>query len=188
MPSFLPTKFTPGPTPHRASRAGCATAGCAIVTRCDAAPTHSIPTPCSRNGTSMISLILPPKSQISAAAKMLGDEYGTASNIKSRVNRQSVLGAITSTQQRLKLFNKVPTNGLVIYCGTILTEDNKEKKARAHLSRPLRPLLCVPPSAAQCRNAVWRPARCTVVAIQVDRVSSPPHHLLIPHPHHSGEH
>eukprot|EP00966_Prymnesium_polylepis_P139500 3223512-Prymnesium_polylepis.1 len=65
-----------------------------------------------RNGTSMISLILPPKSQISAAAKMLGDEYGTASNIKSRVNRQSVLGAITSTQQRLKLFSKVPPNGL----------------------------------------------------------------------------
>ena len=33
----------------------------------------------------MISLILPPKSQISMTAKMLGDEYGTASNIKSRV-------------------------------------------------------------------------------------------------------
>ena len=55
------------------------------------------------NGTSMISLILPPKSQISMAAKMLADEYGTASNIKSRVNRQSVLDAITSTQQRLKV-------------------------------------------------------------------------------------
>ncbi|KAJ1616318.1 peptide chain release factor eRF1/aRF1 [Pavlovales sp. CCMP2436] len=43
------------------------------------------------NGTSMISLILPPKDQISRAAKMLADEYGTASNIKSRVNRLSVL-------------------------------------------------------------------------------------------------
>lgn len=40
---------------------------------------------------------------------MLGDEFGTASNIKSRVNRQSVLGAITSAQQRLKLYNKVFT-------------------------------------------------------------------------------
>ena len=47
------------------------------------------------NGTSMISLILPPKSQVAMAAKMLADEYGTASNIKSRVNRQSVLDAIT---------------------------------------------------------------------------------------------
>ena len=55
----------------------------------------------------MISLILPPKDQISRAAKMLADEFGTASNIKSRVNRLSVLSAITSTQQRLKLFTKV---------------------------------------------------------------------------------
>ena len=37
---------------------------------------------------------------------MLADEYGTASNIKSRVNRLSVLAAITSTQQRLKLYTK----------------------------------------------------------------------------------
>lgn len=55
----------------------------------------------------MISLILPPGSQIAQASKMLADEYGTASNIKSRVNRLSVLSAITSTQQRLKLFTKV---------------------------------------------------------------------------------
>ena len=44
---------------------------------------------------------------------MLADEYGTASNIKSRVNRLSVLGAITSVQHRLKLYSKVPPNGLV---------------------------------------------------------------------------
>ncbi|CAG8812973.1 15751_t:CDS:2, partial [Dentiscutata erythropus] len=47
-----------------------------------------------------------PKDQISRIAKMLADEYGTASNIKSRVNRLSVLAAITSTQQRLKLYTK----------------------------------------------------------------------------------
>lgn len=80
------------------------------------------------NGTSMISLIIPPKDQISRVAKMLADEFGTASNIKSRVNRLSVLGAITSVQQRLKLYSKVPTNGLVIYCGTIVTDEGKEKK------------------------------------------------------------
>src|SRR5271155_5725464 len=90
------------------------------------------------NGTSMISLIirklfptfaqdiltlaaLAPKDQVSRAAKMLAEEFGTASNIKSRVNRQSVLGAITSTQQRLKLYNKVPPNGLVVYCGYVLS-------------------------------------------------------------------
>ena len=59
------------------------------------------------NGTSMISLIMPPRDQVARVQKMLGDEFGTASNIKNRVNRQSVLGAITSAQQRLKLYNKV---------------------------------------------------------------------------------
>ena len=54
----------------------------------------------------MISLIIPPKDQISRVTKMLADEFGTASNIKSRVNRLSVLGAITSVQQRLKLYTK----------------------------------------------------------------------------------
>jgi peptide subunit release factor 1 (eRF1) len=54
----------------------------------------------------MISLIIPPRDQISRVSKMLADEFGTASNIKSRVNRLSVLGAITSVQHRLKLYTK----------------------------------------------------------------------------------
>ncbi|XVF50138.1 hypothetical protein PTKIN_Ptkin04bG0071500 [Pterospermum kingtungense] len=76
----------------------------------------------------MISLIVPPCDKISRVTKKLGDEFGTASNIKRRANRQSVLGAITSAQQRLKLYNKIPPNGLVLYTGTIMTEDGKEKK------------------------------------------------------------
>merc|ERR1712048_1073148 len=72
-------------------------------------------------------------------SKMLADEYGTASNIKSRVNRLSVLGAITSTQQRLKLYNKCPTNGLVIYCGTIITEEGRERKVNIDFE-PFKPI------------------------------------------------
>ena len=92
-----------------------------------------------RNGTSMISLVIPPRDQVSRISKMLADEYGTASNIKSRVNRLSVLGAITSTQQKLKLYSKVPTNGLVIYCGTILTDDGKEKRVNIDFE-PFKPI------------------------------------------------
>ncbi|XP_074593468.1 eukaryotic release factor 1 [Brevipalpus obovatus] len=91
------------------------------------------------NGTSMISLIIPPKDQISRISKMLADEYGTASNIKSRVNRLSVLGAITSVQHRLKLYTKVPTNGLVIYCGTIVTDEGREKKVNIDFE-PFKPI------------------------------------------------
>ncbi|KAL4432420.1 hypothetical protein ABPG77_001719 [Micractinium sp. CCAP 211/92] len=91
------------------------------------------------NGTSMISLIMPPKSQIAQTQAMLANEYGTASNIKSRVNRQSVLAAITSAQQRLKLYTKVPPNGLVVYTGTVMTEDGKEKKMNIDFE-PFKPI------------------------------------------------
>lgn len=69
---------------------------------------------------------------------MLGDEFGTASNIKSRVNRLSVLSAITSTQQRLKLYNRVPPNGLVVYCGTIITHVFADSRALPSPRRTLR--------------------------------------------------
>lgn len=91
------------------------------------------------NGTSMVSLIVPPGDQISRVNKMLGQEYATASNIKSRVNRQSVQDAITSVQNRLKLWTSVPPNGLVIYCGTIMTDDKGEKKVTIDFS-PLKPI------------------------------------------------
>lgn len=101
----------------------------------------------------MISLIIPPRDQIARIQKMLADEYGTASNIKSRVNRLSVLGAITSVQGRLKLYSKginfyglhsfiscsVPPNGLVVYCGTIVTDEGKEKKVNIDFE-PFKPI------------------------------------------------
>jgi peptide chain release factor subunit 1 len=99
-------------------------------------------------GTSMISLILPPKDQIARISKMLADEFGTATNIKSRVNKLSVLGAITSVQQRLKLYSKVPPNGLVLYCGTIVTDEGKEKKVNIDFE----PFKAINTSLYRCDN------------------------------------
>lgn len=88
----------------------------------------------------MISLVLGPKDQIARATQMLVAEYGTASNIKSRTNRASVLSAITSAQQRLKMHDRVPANGLVLYVGTVLSEeDGKERKVAIDFE-PFRPL------------------------------------------------
>lgn len=50
-----------------------------------------------------------------------------------------MLGAITSTQQKLKLYNRVPDNGLVVYCGTILTDDGKEKRVNIDFE-PFKPI------------------------------------------------
>jgi len=91
------------------------------------------------NGTSAITLILNSKQDINLTNKMLTEEYGTASCIKSRVNRLSVLSAITSTQQRLKRYNRTPPNGLILYCGEMLTEDGKEKKVTIDFE-PFKPI------------------------------------------------
>jgi peptide chain release factor subunit 1 len=49
------------------------------------------------------------------------------------------LSAITSTQQRLKLYNKVPPNGLVVYCGEIITAEGKERKINIDFE-PFKPI------------------------------------------------
>eukprot|EP00697_Spironema_sp_BW2_P010968 gnl/Spiro4/26518_TR13197_c0_g1_i2.p1 gnl/Spiro4/26518_TR13197_c0_g1~~gnl/Spiro4/26518_TR13197_c0_g1_i2.p1 ORF type:complete len:473 (-),score=143.80 gnl/Spiro4/26518_TR13197_c0_g1_i2:144-1508(-) len=90
-------------------------------------------------GTSMISLIIPAGGQIARVTRMLDVEFGTAQNIKSRTNRLSVLSAITSTQQRLKLYPRVPPNGLVIYCGKIMLDDGKDKQVNIDIE-PFKPI------------------------------------------------
>lgn len=92
------------------------------------------------NGTSMISLLLSPRDAISKVQAMLAGEMGTATNIKSRVNRQAVLTAITSAKERLKLYSKTPENGLVIYCGTVVSEDGNSEKKYTIDFEPFRPL------------------------------------------------
>lgn len=49
------------------------------------------------------------------------------------------MSAITSTQQRLKLYSKVPPNGLVIYCGEIITSEGKERKLNIDFE-PFKPI------------------------------------------------
>lgn len=92
------------------------------------------------NGTSMISLIIPPKKAISEITKMLNDETGTATNIKSNVNRKSVLTAITSARERLKLYNRTPPNGLILYTGTVLGEDGRTEKKMVIDFEPFKPI------------------------------------------------
>jgi peptide chain release factor subunit 1 len=58
---------------------------------------------------------------------LLIEEYATASRIKSRENRQSVMSAISSAQQKLKLFSKTPANGLALFCGEAIAPDGGEK-------------------------------------------------------------
>jgi len=92
------------------------------------------------NGTSMISLIIPAKKAITDITRMLNEEQGTAVNIKSNVNRKSVLTAITSARERLKLYNRTPPNGLILYTGTVLAEDGRTERKMVVDFEPFKPI------------------------------------------------
>ena len=78
---------------------------------------------------SLITLIIPPRAKISDYQSMLTIEYGTASNIKSRVNRQSVLDAIKYSQEYLKhCSHNAPENGLFLVSGLVEDDYGKELK------------------------------------------------------------
>ena len=47
----------------------------------------------------MVSLIVPPKDDVMRVGKLLTQELSQAQNIKSRITRQSVITAITSTKE-----------------------------------------------------------------------------------------
>ena len=70
--------------------------------------------------TSLVTLYIPPGTQLSDIANLLREEYGTAANIKDKNTGKAVQAAIQSILGRLKLL-KNTDNGLVIFCGQ--TED-----------------------------------------------------------------
>jgi len=101
------------------------------------------------NGTSMISVIIPAGKKISDIQKMLQDEVGKADKIKDRVNRQSVVKAINSVKEKLKYYNKIPNNGLLVYCGEVFAEDGKSEKK---MCVDFEPMKAINTSLYKCSN------------------------------------
>ena len=91
-------------------------------------------------GTELVSLYVPPGRQISEVVAMLNNEYGTASNIKSNTTRKNVQDAITRVTQRVKLFKKVPENGLVLFCGAIPQNGPGSEKIELYIISPPEPI------------------------------------------------
>ena len=75
-------------------------------------------------GTELVSLYIPPDKQISDITAQLRVEHGQASNIKSKVTKTNVQGAIDSLLSRLR-YLEVPENGIVIFTGAVDIGANK---------------------------------------------------------------
>lgn len=91
-------------------------------------------------GTELISLYIPPGRQVSEIIGMLKNEWGTASNIKSATTRKNVQDAIVRVIQRLKLFTKIPENGLVIFCGAVPQNGPGTEKMETYVIIPPEPI------------------------------------------------
>ncbi len=91
-------------------------------------------------GTELVSLYVPPGKQISEVLSTLRQEHGTAANIKSDTTRNNVQEAITKTQQRLKLFKKVPKKGLVIFSGSIPQNGPGSERNETYVLIPPEPI------------------------------------------------
>jgi peptide chain release factor subunit 1 len=91
-------------------------------------------------GTELISLYVPPGRRIHEVMANLREEYGTASNIKSRTTRKNVQEAIERVSQRLKLFKEPPKNGLVIFCGAIPRDGPGTERMETYVLEPPEPI------------------------------------------------
>lgn len=73
-------------------------------------------------GTELITVYVPPGKQVSEVMNDLRSEWGTAGNIKSKTTKKNVQDALTKVMERLKLFRKIPDNGLVLFAGTVASD------------------------------------------------------------------
>jgi len=69
---------------------------------------------------SAVTIVIPPKKPVAEMTKTLVDEMGKAVNIKDKNNRISVVDAQNSARERLKLYQKAPDNGLVLFSAKIM--------------------------------------------------------------------
>lgn len=90
--------------------------------------------------TELITLYIPPDRQMSDVLGTLRNEYGTASNIKSKSTRKNVMDAIQTVIQRLKIIPKPPPHGLAVFAGAIAQGAPGSEKMEIYLMEPPEPV------------------------------------------------
>jgi len=83
-------------------------------------------------GTELVSLYIPHDKQISDVTSQLRDEHGQAANIKSKLTKTNVQGALESLLSRLRYLEKVPEKGIVYLTGAVDVGANKTNMRNNH--------------------------------------------------------
>jgi len=77
--------------------------------------------------TELISVYAPAGSNLNAVIKQLEQEKSTASNIKSKTTRKNVMDSLEKLTRHLRLYKKIPQNGLAIFCGNISKKEGEQQ-------------------------------------------------------------
>ena len=72
--------------------------------------------------------------------KLLSDEIGRAAQIKNKKNKMSVIEALGSARERLKLYNRSPNNGLIVFTGKIIDENSTSQRKLIYDFEPYKPI------------------------------------------------
>ena len=84
-------------------------------------------------------------------------------SVFSKETKKSREKKLKYSKEKLKLYNnRVPTNGLAVYCGSIIRSDGKERKVNLHIE-PSRP---VKHSLYRCDNKFHVQALLDVLQIE----------------------
>ena len=76
--------------------------------------------------TELVSVYVPQDYDLNKIINHLGQEQGTASNIKSASTRKNVTDALERMIQHLKLFKRNPPNGLVVFSGNVAEREGRQ--------------------------------------------------------------
>ena len=80
---------------------------------------------CKAAHTEFVTVYIPAGYDINKIINHLGQEQGTAMNIKSAATRKNVTDALERMIQHLRLFKKTPENGLAVFAGNVLAREGK---------------------------------------------------------------
>jgi len=75
--------------------------------------------------TELVTVYVPKGYDLNKIIGHLGQEQGTASNIKSASTRKNVIDALEKMIQHLRLFPKTPENGLAVFSGNVSPQEGK---------------------------------------------------------------
>lgn len=89
--------------------------------------------------TQLVSLYVPPGTQVSDVANQIRNEVSQASNIKSKATNKNVTAALESILARLKQYRHFPEKGIVFLMGHVATSGGQTKMVQ-HVIQPPDPV------------------------------------------------